>query len=85
MLIPPARAAIIEFIQIGIVRIFPRPTEPPVDAIRTATPDKIEAIDMGRRGIHDEGSRTLMERLHGKVRVDFDAPFFCSSHRAGRT
>src|SRR5437868_2403610 len=27
-------------------------------AIRTATPDKIEAIDMGRRGIHDEGSRT---------------------------
>src|ERR1700752_4995004 len=31
-------------------------------AIRTATPDKIEAIDMGRRGIHDEGSRTLQER-----------------------
>ena len=41
-------------------------------AIRTATPDKIEAIDMGRRGIHDEGSRTLQERLEGKVRVDFD-------------
>ena len=41
-------------------------------AIRTATPDKIEAIDMGRRGIHDEGSRTLQERLHGKVRVDFE-------------
>ncbi len=41
-------------------------------AIRTATPDKIEAIDMGRRGVHDEGSRTLMERLEGKVRVDFE-------------
>jgi len=41
-------------------------------AIRTATPDKIEAIDMGRRGIHDEGSRTLMERLDGKVRIDFE-------------
>lgn len=41
MLIPPARAAIIEFIQIGIVRIFPRPTEPPVDVIRTATPDSV--------------------------------------------
>jgi uncharacterized protein (UPF0262 family) len=40
-------------------------------AIRTATPDKIEAIDMGRRGLHDEGSRTLMERLEGKVTVDF--------------
>jgi uncharacterized protein (UPF0262 family) len=41
-------------------------------AIRSATPDKIEAIDMGRRGIHDEGSRTLMERLEGKVRIDFE-------------
>ena len=41
-------------------------------AIRTATPSQIEAIDMGRRGIHDEGSRTLQERLKGKVRVDFE-------------
>jgi len=41
-------------------------------AIRTATPDKIEAIDMGRRGIHDEGSRILMERLKDKVKVDMD-------------
>ncbi len=41
-------------------------------AIRTATPDKIEAIDMGRRGIHNEGSRILMERLKGKVNVDID-------------
>ena len=40
-------------------------------AIRTATPDRIEAIDMGRRGLHDEGSRVLMERLDGKVIVDF--------------
>ena len=41
-------------------------------AIRTATPDKIEAIDMGRRGIHDDGSRILMERLKDKVKVDVD-------------
>jgi uncharacterized protein (UPF0262 family) len=41
-------------------------------AIRTATPDKIEAIDMGRRGIHNEGSQILMERLKGKVDVDID-------------
>jgi uncharacterized protein (UPF0262 family) len=41
-------------------------------AIRTATPSQIEAIDMGRRGLHDEGSRILMERLKRKVRVDFD-------------
>jgi len=41
-------------------------------AIRTATPDKIEAIDMGRRAIHNDGSRILMERLKGKVTVDID-------------
>ena len=41
-------------------------------AIRTATPDRIEAIDMGRRGLHDEGSRILQEALKRKVKVDFD-------------
>jgi len=41
-------------------------------AIRTATPDKIEALDMGRRAIHNDGSRILMERLKGKVAVDID-------------
>jgi uncharacterized protein (UPF0262 family) len=41
-------------------------------AIRTATPDKIEALDMGRRGIHNDGSRTLQERLKGKVRIDHE-------------
>lgn len=41
-------------------------------AIRTATPDKIEAIDMGRRGIHNEGSEILLERLKDKVTVDHD-------------
>ncbi|TAN18977.1 MAG: UPF0262 family protein [Rhizobiaceae bacterium] len=41
-------------------------------AIRNATPSQIEAIDMGRRGLHNEGSQTLMDRLAGKVEVDFD-------------
>src|SRR3974390_388732 len=41
-------------------------------AIRTATPDKIEAIDMGRRGIHNDGSDILRERLRDKVTVDLD-------------
>ncbi len=41
-------------------------------AIRTATPDKIEALDMGRRATHDDGSRVLMERLKNKVKVDHD-------------
>jgi uncharacterized protein (UPF0262 family) len=39
-------------------------------AIRTQPPSKIQAIDMGRRGLHDEGSRILAERLEGKVTVD---------------
>ena len=41
-------------------------------AIRTASPERIEAIDMGRRGLHDEGSHILMDRLKDKVSVDFD-------------
>jgi uncharacterized protein (UPF0262 family) len=41
-------------------------------AIRTATPDKIEAIDMGRRSIHNDGSHILMERLKDKVKLDID-------------
>ncbi|MBB3808292.1 UPF0262 family protein [Pseudochelatococcus contaminans] len=41
-------------------------------AIRTATPSQIEAIDMGRRGLHDEASELLRERLAGKIDVDFD-------------
>ncbi|WP_436642643.1 UPF0262 family protein [Microbaculum sp. FT89] len=40
--------------------------------IRTASPSRIEAVDMGRRGIHNEGSRILTERLEGKIDVDFD-------------
>ncbi|HAH09441.1 MAG TPA: hypothetical protein DCL54_04945 [Alphaproteobacteria bacterium] len=41
-------------------------------AIRSATPSQIEAIDMGRRGLHNEGSQILMERLNGKIAVDMD-------------
>ena len=41
-------------------------------AIRTATPDKIEAIDMGRRAIHNDGCSALMERLQDKVKIDID-------------
>jgi uncharacterized protein (UPF0262 family) len=41
-------------------------------AIRTATPDRIEALDMARRALHDEGSNILMERLASKVMLDFD-------------
>jgi uncharacterized protein (UPF0262 family) len=41
-------------------------------AIRTATPSRIEAIDMGRRGLHNEGAQLLAERLKGKIDTDPD-------------
>jgi uncharacterized protein (UPF0262 family) len=40
-------------------------------AIRTATPSQIEAIDVGRRGLHDEGAQLLAERVKGKIEIDF--------------
>jgi uncharacterized protein (UPF0262 family) len=39
-------------------------------AIKTQPASKIEAIDMGRRGLHDEGSQLLLERLKGKIAID---------------
>jgi uncharacterized protein (UPF0262 family) len=42
------------------------------EAIRTSTPSQIEAIDMGRRGLHNDGSDTLQNRLKGKINLDFD-------------
>ncbi len=41
-------------------------------AIKSATPTQIEAIDMGRRGLHNDGSEVLQARLAGKIEVDFD-------------
>ncbi|MDO5605229.1 MAG: UPF0262 family protein [Paracoccus sp. (in: a-proteobacteria)] len=42
------------------------------DAVKSLPPAQIEAIDMARRGIHNEGARTLQERLEGKAVVDID-------------
>ncbi len=57
-------------------------------AIRTAPPSRIQAIDMGRRGLHDEGSRLLAERLKGKIAVDHDTArrlftLICALHAKG--
>lgn len=41
-------------------------------AIKTASAAQIEAIDMGRRGLHDEAAGLLIERLNGKIEIDFD-------------
>jgi uncharacterized protein (UPF0262 family) len=55
-------------------------------AIRQATPGQIEAVDMGRRGLHNEGSELLASRLKGKVEMDHDTgrrlfTLVCALHR----
>jgi uncharacterized protein (UPF0262 family) len=58
------------------------------DAIRNSTPSQIEAIDMGRRGLHNEGSQILSDKLAEKVEVDFDTSrrlftLVCALHARG--
>jgi uncharacterized protein (UPF0262 family) len=55
-------------------------------ALRDASAAQIEAIDMGRRGIHNDGAERLRERLEGKVTVDMDTArrlftLICALHR----
>jgi uncharacterized protein (UPF0262 family) len=57
-------------------------------AIRTAPPSRIQAIDMGRRALHNEGSEILTERLKGKITVDGDTArrlftLICALHWKG--
>lgn len=57
-------------------------------AIRAGQPSRIEAIDAGRRGLHDEGSKLLQDRLDGKVTLDFDTArrlftLICALHWRG--
>lgn len=56
------------------------------NAIRTATSAKIEAIDMGRRGLHNEGSRMLTDSLRNQIEMDFNTSrrlftLICALHR----
>ncbi|WP_017930261.1 UPF0262 family protein [Robiginitomaculum antarcticum] len=56
------------------------------NAIRTAMPAQIEAIDMGRRGLHNEGSRMLSDALRQHAEIDFQTSrrlftLICALHR----
>ena len=58
------------------------------EAIREASPNRIESVDMGRRGLHDEAARVLQERLAGKITLDLDTArrlftLICALHRRG--
>ncbi len=56
----------------GIVKDYFKVCESYYNAIKQATPARIEAIDMGRRGLHDEGSRLLQSELTGRIALDHD-------------
>lgn len=56
----------------GIVKDYFLVCESYFDAIKRASPTQIEAIDMGRRGLHNEGSELLRDELKDKVLLDLD-------------
>lgn len=56
----------------GVIKDYFAICESYFDAVKRLPASKIEAIDMGRRGIHDEGARILEERLEGKLEIDFE-------------
>ena len=56
----------------GIVKDYVKVCETYYQAIKGASPSRIEAIDMGRRGLHDEGSRLLQSELAGRIEIDHD-------------
>jgi uncharacterized protein (UPF0262 family) len=56
----------------GIVKDYFMVCESYFAAIRTASPSRIEAIDMGRRALHNEGSELLRERVAERVTLDLN-------------
>ncbi|MHA1107670.1 MAG: UPF0262 family protein [Alphaproteobacteria bacterium] len=56
----------------NVIRDYFRVCEAYYEAIKVASPSKIEAIDMGRRALHNEGAELLRERLAAHIRVDGD-------------
>jgi len=72
----------------GVVKDYHMICESYYHAIRNATPQRIETLDMGRRGLHNEGSAVLRARLAGKVATDEDTArrlftLICALHWRG--
>ncbi len=72
----------------SVVRDYRMVCESYFQAIREATPQRIEALDMGRRGLHNEGSGVLQARLAGKIATDLDTArrlftLICALHWRG--
>ena len=55
----------------GVIRDYFMICESYYEALKIASPSKLEAIDMGRRGVHNEGSEALQTLLKDRIKVDF--------------
>jgi uncharacterized protein (UPF0262 family) len=72
----------------GLIKDYFMVCESYYEAIRHSTPHQIEALDMGRRGLHNEASTRLQERLAGKIETDHDTSrrlftLICALYRRG--
>jgi uncharacterized protein (UPF0262 family) len=55
----------------GLLKDYQMLVDSHVMAVEEGREARIQAIDMGRRGLHNEGATLMIERLHGKVEIDF--------------
>jgi uncharacterized protein (UPF0262 family) len=56
----------------GLIRDYARICDSYYEALRGTSPQQIEAVDMGRRGLHNEGAEALKARLEGKIDIDHE-------------
>ena len=56
----------------GLIRDYARICDSYYEALRGTSPQQIEAVDMGRRGLHNEGAEALKARLDGKIEIDHE-------------
>ena len=55
----------------GLIKDYQMLVDSHMLAIQEGREARIQAIDMGRRGLHNEGAQLLLERLAGKIAIDF--------------
>jgi uncharacterized protein (UPF0262 family) len=54
-----------------LIKDYQMLVESHIEAVQEGRADRIQAIDMGRRGLHNEGAGLMMQRLAGKIAIDF--------------
>ncbi|MEC8534203.1 MAG: UPF0262 family protein [Pseudomonadota bacterium] len=72
----------------GVIKDYRLICDSYYEALRGSSPSQIESVDMGRRGLHNEGAEQLMNRLEGKIAVDQETArrlftLLCALYRRG--